>query len=57
MIRKSLGGIACETKDRAHFEAEGLAGQRADAPSNISHEGPTGMEGTGGNRRAWLRCP
>ena len=25
--------------------------------SNISHEGPAGMEGTGGNRRAWLRCP
>ena len=47
-------GIACETKDRAHFEAEGLAGQRANAPSNISHEGPTGMEGAGG---ASLRCP
>ena len=27
-----------------------LAGQRADAPSNISHEGPTGMVGGGG---AW----
>ena len=27
-----------------------IAGQRADAPSNISHEGPTGMEGGGG---AW----
>ena len=52
MIRKSLGGIACETKDRAHFEAEGLAGQRADAPSNISHEGPTGMEGAGGQAAA-----
>ena len=45
-------GIACETKDRAHFEAEGLAGQRADAPSNISHEGPTGMEGAGGQAAA-----
>ena len=29
-----------------------LAGQRADAPSNISHEGPTGMEGAGGQAAA-----
>ena len=31
------------------IRAQGLAGQRADAPSNISREGPTGVEGTGGS--------
>ena len=29
-------GIACETEDRAHFEAARLAGQRADAPNHPS---------------------
>ena len=29
-------GIACETEDKAHFEAARLAGQRADAPNHPS---------------------
>ena len=57
MIRKSLGGIACETEDLARFEAAGPGRTTSRCASNISHEGTTGMEGTGGNRRAWLRCP
>ena len=37
-----------------------IAGHQGNAPSNISREGPTGVKGaggTGGHKRAWLRCP
>ena len=41
-------GIACETEDRARFEARGSARLRDDAPRNSSRKGPTGVEGAAG---------
>ena len=57
--RRRCGGRRRDRRARAGFDAgsgrgagrrrRGLVGLRGNAPRNISHEGPTGVEGAGGS--------